>query len=132
MDAIYPCVLGEINRLHTLELVLNKWRDATTILRLQRQLNDIKVEQVTDKLTREFDEYYDSASDYEETIINLAYILQSQGIAFFFNYRWSCLDIDRAHDEDMFLEAHLLAVLAYKTGMLPEEVPVELYLTDLV
>ena len=130
MDALYPCILGEINRLHYLDLLMEKWKDTATIQRLEKEVHSHRVEQMMDRITRCFDDYHDSGVDYEETIIDLGYALKSRGIRFFCKNRWKCFEEERGHDYDMYAEACTLVILAEVNEFILEEVPLSWYIHD--
>lgn len=128
MDAIYPCILGEINRLHSLDILMEKWKDTARIQRLERELEACRVQKVMDMVSRDFDNYYDEHEDYQETIIGIAYCLKCKGLPFFLKHRHECFDPDSNHDIDMFTEACTLVVMAEVHGLILEEVPLTWYM----
>lgn len=122
-DGVYCTILGQVNRLHRLEVLMEKWTNGAAIEKRDKEIEVCHNLNVKNLVNEYFDMYWDAGVDSEETIQAIASSMQMYGVQFFFRNRFTWLTEDD-QDEDMYYSAVHLAAKAYVLDVCPHSLDV--------
>lgn len=120
-DPIYCCVVGDLNRRHRLDVLMEKWKDAVRFQKQAEELHFCRLALVTHRINAEFEDYWNDMADDEDsrnnTICAVAECMQMYDERFFFKNRWKFLDLEGGGEEDMYGCAIGVAALSFVAGV---------------
>ena len=126
-DPMYCLVMGELNRRHRLDMLMETWKAGMVLAQQEVELERCRTAIVTDEITLLFSLHWDEWAQAEDcvpsTIRAVALAMQRFGVRFFFKNRWRFLDLEKDHDEEMFGDAAFLATIAFAREVSPWDVP---------